>query len=252
MHLTIYKISATIIIEYFYRRKHGMEEFIRSEILLGKKALEKLQKSKVIVFGTGGVGSYVCEALARSGVGAITVVDNDTVSESNINRQLIALHSTIGRYKADVAAERIADINPRCKVSVHKFFYLPETADAIDLTQYDYIVDAIDTVTAKIDIICRAEKLGIPIISSMGTGNKLNAEALTVTDIFKTSVCPLARVMRRELKTRGIKKLTVLYSPEPPITPMSEDLRTPGSVSFVPSVGGLLIGGHVVRELIRS
>ncbi len=229
-----------------------MEEFIRTEILLGKEAMERLKNSSVIVFGAGGVGSYVCEALARSGVGAITVVDNDTVSISNINRQLIALHSTVGRAKVDVVKERIYDINPACRVTARKLFYLPETASEIDLSEYDYIIDAIDTVTAKLDIICRADALGIPIISSMGTGNKLDAERLTITDIYKTAVCPLSRVMRRELKARGIARLTVLFSPEPPVKPNSDDARTPGSVSFVPSVAGLLIGGYVVRELIEG
>lgn len=228
-----------------------MEEFTRSEILLGSTAMEKLKNSKVIVFGAGGVGSYVCEALARSGIGAITVVDNDTVSLSNINRQLIAYHSTVGMAKVDVVKERILDINPNCNVMALKLFYLPETSDKIDLSEYDYIIDAVDTVTAKLDIICRADKLGIPVISSMGTGNKLDAEQLTITDIYKTAVCPLSRVMRRELKVRGIKKLTVLYSPEETVKPDSHDQRTPGSVAFVPSVAGLLIGGYVVKDIIK-
>ncbi len=228
-----------------------MEEFSRSELLLGKTAMEKLKNSHVLVFGAGGVGSYVCEALARSGVGSITVVDNDTVSVSNINRQLIALHSTLGKPKVEVVADRIHDINPYCDVKPINLFYLPDTAESLDLSAYDYIVDAIDTVTAKIDIICRAKNLGISIISSMGTGNKLDAEKLTISDIYKTTVCPLSRVMRRELKARGIDKLTVLYSPEEPIKPDSEDKRTPGSVSFVPSVAGLLIGGYVIKELIK-
>lgn len=226
-----------------------MEEFIRTEIILGKTAMEKLKKSRVLVFGVGGVGSYVCEAIARAGVGAITVVDNDTVSISNINRQLIALRSTVGRNKVDVVAERIKDINPLCDVTPLKLFYLPETAGEIDFSEFDFIVDAIDTVTAKLDIICRAKALGIPIISSMGTGNKLNPELLTITDIYKTSVCPLARVMRRELKARGIDELQVLYSQEKPITPDAEEKRIPGSVSFVPSVAGLIIGGYVIRKI---
>lgn len=226
-----------------------MEEFIRTEIILGKTAMEKLKNSRVLVFGVGGVGSYVCEAIARAGVGAITVVDNDTVSISNINRQLIALRSTVGRNKVDVVAERIKDINPLCDVTPLKLFYLPETAGEIDFSEFDFIVDAIDTVTAKLDIICRAKALGIPIISSMGTGNKLNPELLTITDIYKTSVCPLARVMRRELKARGIDELQVLYSQEKPITPDAEEKRIPGSVSFVPSVAGLIIGGYVIRKI---
>lgn len=228
-----------------------MNEFIRSEILLGKAAMEKLKKSKVIIFGVGGVGSYVCEAIARSGVGAITVVDNDVVSQSNINRQLIALHSHLGRAKVDVVKERIEDINPKCSVTVYKMFYLPETAEEIDFSEYDYIIDAVDTVTAKLEIICRAKKAGVPVISCMGTGNKLEPSMLSITDIYKTKVCPLARVMRRELKERGIKSLTVMYSEEKPLVPMSDNPRVPGSVSFVPSVAGLMIGGYVVKELIK-
>lgn len=228
-----------------------MNEFIRSEILLGKAAMEKLKKSKVIIFGVGGVGSYVCEAIARSGVGAITVVDNDVVSQSNINRQLIALHSHLGRAKVDVVKERIEDINPKCSVTVYNMFYLPETAEEIDFSEYDYIIDAVDTVTAKLEIICRAKKAGVPVISCMGTGNKLEPSMLSITDIYKTKVCPLARVMRRELKERGIKSLTVMYSEEKPLVPMSDNPRIPGSVSFVPSVAGLMIGGYVVKELIK-
>ena len=228
-----------------------MNEFIRSEYLFGREAMEKLKKSNVIIFGVGGVGSYVAEAIARSGIGSITIVDNDTVSESNINRQLIALHSTVGKNKVDVVENRIKDINPECDVRALKMFYLPENADEIDLSEYDYIIDAIDTVTAKIDIICKAKKLGVPIVSCMGTGNKLNPEMLMLKDIYKTSVCPLARVMRRELKERGIKELTVLYSEEKPLTPDSDNPRVPGSVSFVPSVAGLLIAGHVIKELVK-
>lgn len=229
-----------------------MDEFVRSEMLLGKAAMEKLKKSKIIIFGVGGVGSYVCEAAARSGVGEITVVDNDVVSESNINRQLIALHSTVGLAKVDVIKARIKDINPECRVSVHKMFYLPENAEEINLSEYDYIIDAIDTVTAKIDIICRAKNENVPIISCMGTGNKLSPEELMITDIYKTSVCPLARVMRRELKARRVKNLTVLYSQEKPITSEGDNQRIPGSVSFVPSVAGLMIGGYVIKELIKK
>ena len=228
-----------------------VNEFIRSELLLGKGSMGKLKEKRVIVFGVGGVGSYVCEALARTGLGSITVVDNDTVAESNINRQIIALHSTVGMNKVDVVAERIKDINPMCEVIKKQMFYLPENADEINLTEYDYIVDAIDTVTAKIDIICRANNLKVPIISCMGTGNKLEPSMLKISDIYKTNVCPLARVMRRELKQRGIKKLTVLYSEEKPISPDSDNPRVPGSVSFVPSVAGLMIGGYVIKELIK-
>ena len=229
-----------------------MNEFTRSELLLGKNAMNQLKEKKVIVFGVGGVGSYVCEALARTGVGSITVVDNDTVAESNINRQIIALHSTVGMNKVDVVSERIKDINPACEVTKKQMFYLPENADEINLSEYDYIVDAIDTVTAKIDIICRANNLNVPIISCMGTGNKLEPSELKIADIYKTSVCPLARVMRRELKQRGIKKLTVLYSEEKPLLPDSDNPRIPGSVAFVPSVAGLMIGGYVIKELIKE
>ena len=228
-----------------------MNQFIRSEILLGKDNMEKLKNSHVMVFGVGGVGSYVCEALARSGVGEITVVDSDTVSESNLNRQLIALHSTIGKKKVDVISDRIYDINPECTVHKKDIFYLPENAHEIDFDKVDFVVDAIDTVTAKIDIIVKCKNLGIPVISSMGTGNKLNPAMLKIDDLYKTSVCPLARVMRRELKNRDIKSLMVLYSEEKPIEPESSDKRTPGSVAYVPSVAGLLIGGYVINELIK-
>lgn len=229
-----------------------MNEFLRSEYLLGKEALETLKNKNVIVFGIGGVGSYVCEALARTGLGNITLVDNDTVSETNINRQIIAMHSTVGLNKTEVEKKRIKDINPWCNVTEKKMFYLPENADEIDLSEYDYIVDAIDTVTAKIDIICRAQKECVPIVSCMGTGNKLNPEELKFADIYKTAVCPLARVMRRELKERGIKKLTVLYSEEKPIAPNSGGGRVPGSVAFVPAVAGLMIGGYVIKQLIKN
>jgi len=228
-----------------------MNEFARSELVLGKNSIEKLKNKKVMVFGIGGVGSYVCEALARTGVGNITVVDNDVVSESNINRQIIALHSTVGMNKVDVIEARIKDINPDCNVIKKQMFYLPENADEIDFSGYDYIVDAIDTVTAKIDIICCAADLDIPIISCMGTGNKSEPSMLEITDIYKTNVCPLARVMRRELKQRGIKKLNVLYSEEKPILPEADNPRVPGSVAFVPSVAGLMIGGYVIKELIK-
>ena len=229
-----------------------MSQFVRSEILLGKENIEKLKNAHVVIFGVGGVGSYVSEALCRSGVGEITVVDSDVLSESNINRQLIALHSTIGRKKVDVIEERIKDINPQCVVHKKDMFYLPENSGEIDFSGVDFVVDAIDTVTAKIDIICRCKSENIPVISSMGTGNKLEPSMLKIEDLYKTSVCPLARVMRRELKVRGIKKLTVLYSEEKPIEPRVEDKRTPGSVAFVPSVAGLMIGGYVIKEIIKS
>lgn len=229
-----------------------MNEFSRSELLLGKENIEKLKKSNIILFGLGGVGSYVAEGLVRCGVENITLVDNDVVSVSNINRQLIALHSTIGRYKTEVLAERIKDINPSCKVLTHNLFYLPENADKIDLSGYDYIIDAIDTVTAKINIICRAKELNVPVISCMGTGNKLDPTKLLITDIYKTSVCPLCRVMRKELRGHKIKNLDVLYSEEVPKKPEWDNPRIPGSVSFVPSVAGLMIAGYVIKKLLEN
>lgn len=226
-------------------------QFSRTEMLIGADALEKLKKSRVAVFGVGGVGSFVVEALARSGVGTLDLIDNDTVNVTNINRQLIALHSTVGKFKVDCARERILDINPEATVNVYKTFYLPENANDFDFTQYDYIVDAIDTVTAKIDIICRAEKLGVPVISSMGTGNKLDPTMFEVTDIYKTEGCPLARVMRRELKARDVKKLKVVYSKEKPQKCGEENGKPiPASISFVPSVAGLIIAGEVVKDII--
>lgn len=225
-------------------------QFLRTEMLIGADALGKMKKSRVAVFGVGGVGSYTVEALARSGIGTIDIIDNDTVNVTNINRQIIALHSTIGRYKVDCAKERILDINPSAKVNTYKTFYLPENADEFDFTQYDYIVDAIDTVTAKIDIIVKATELGIPVISSMGTGNKLDPAQFEVTDIYKTEGCPLARVMRRELKARGVKKLKVVYSKEKPQKCGEEDGKPiPASISFVPSVAGLIIAGEVIKDL---
>lgn len=247
-----------------------MEAFVRTELLLGRDAIERLQQARVAVFGLGGVGGYVVEALARSGVGALDLIDHDTVSVSNLNRQIFALHSTIGRDKADVAKERVLDINPDIQVTLWKTFYLPDTADQFDLTQYDYIVDAIDTVTGKLELIEQAQRAGTPIISSMGAGNKMDASAFEVTDIYKTSVCPLARVMCRELKKRGIKKLKVVYSKEPPITPlddMSISCRThcicppgtarkctqrrqvPGSNAFAAAAVGLIVAGEVVKDL---
>lgn len=234
------------------------EQFSRTELLIGSSAMEKLKNARVAVFGIGGVGSYTVEALARAGVGALDLIDSDTVAESNLNRQIIATHSTIGRAKVDVAAERVADINPDCKVRTYKVFYLPENAGDFDLSVYDYIVDAVDTVSAKLALVCGANAVHTPIISSMGTGNKLDPTAFEVTDIYKTSVCPLARVMRTELKKRGIKKLKVLYSRETPIQPQGAPLADehrraiPASISFVPSVAGLIIAGEVIKDLIRK
>ncbi len=231
-----------------------INEFSRAELLLGSKAIEKLKGSSVIIFGIGGVGSYVAEAVARCGVGRITLVDNDTVSLTNINRQLTALHSTVGKPKVEVMKERIADINPCAEVTAIYRFYNSETADETDISAYDYVVDAIDTVSSKLLLIEKACAAGVPIISCMGAGNKLDPTAFEVTDIYKTSVCPLAKVMRHELKKRGIKKLKVLYSKELPLKPTgnSEETnkrQTPGSLSFVPSVAGLIIGGEVIKEL---
>lgn len=229
------------------------EEFSRTELLLGKNAMEKLKNSRVAVFGVGGVGGYVVEALARSGVGAIDLIDNDTVSVSNINRQIIATHSTVGKNKVDVMRERVLDINPECRVEVHACFYLPETKAQFDFTQYDYVVDAIDTVTGKLQLVEQAEEAGTPIISSMGAGNKLNPAQFEVADITKTSVCPLAKVMRRELKKRGISHLKVVYSKEQPVEPaevIEENGRhLPGSCAFVPSVVGLIIASEVIKDL---
>lgn len=225
------------------------DQFERTQLLLGESAVEKLKKSRVAVFGAGGVGGYVIEALARSGVGSIDIIDNDTVSLSNINRQIYALHSTVGEYKVDIAARRVADINPDAEVRGYKTFFMPQNADEFDFEEYDYIVDAIDTVTAKIELVVRAKMAGVPIISSMGTGNKLNPAIFEIEDIYKTSVCPLAKVMRYELKRRGIERLKVLYSKEKPIKPNTEDGRTPASCAFVPSVAGLIIAGEVICDL---
>lgn len=226
-----------------------MVEFSRTERLIGNDGLEKLKKSNIIIFGLGGVGSYVAEALARCGVGRMTVVDKDTVDTTNINRQLYALHSTIGKNKADVARERILDINPECEVTPIVKMYLPENADEFNLSQYDYIIDAIDNVTAKIDLAVKSQELNIPMIASMGTGNKLDHTSFKITDIYKTDTCPLCRVMRRELKARNVKKLKVLYSTE---IPKNDGERTPASISFVPSVAGLIIAGEVVKEILNS
>lgn len=230
------------------------EQFSRTEMLIGKEGIEKLKNAKVAVFGIGGVGSYVVEGLARAGIQNFILVDKDKVSVSNLNRQLIATTKTIGEAKVEVAKKRILDINPSAKVETFEEFFLPETKGIIDET-VDYIVDCVDTVTAKIELALRASKLNIPIISSMGTGNKLDPTRFEVTDIYKTSVCPLAKVMRKELKTRGIKRLKVVYSKEEPIKPeISKDdvskKQVPGSISFVPSVAGLIIAGEVVKDII--
>lgn len=227
--------------------------FDRTEALIGKVGLEKLHKSKIAVFGVGGVGGYVCEALARSGVGELHLFDKDTVSETNINRQIVALRSTVGRYKTEVMRERIYDISPECAVREFRGFYLPENADSFDLSGYDFVIDAIDTVSAKIELAVRTSSLSVPFIACMGTGNKLYPELLQISDISKTSVCPLARVMRRELKARGINHLTVLYSTEQPIMSIIEEngRHAPASTAFVPAAAGLMIAAHVVREIIK-
>lgn len=227
------------------------EKFIRTRRLLGDTAMDKLKNARVAVFGVGGVGGYVVEALVRSGIGEIDMFDNDTVAESNINRQIIATTETIGRLKVDVAKERALLINPDIKVNSHNCFYMPDNADNYNLAEYSYIVDAIDTVTAKIELIKRAKALDVPIISSMGTGNKLDASMLEVTDIKKTEICPLARTMRRELKNRGITSLKVVYSKEKPIVP-DDGERTPASVAFVPAAAGLIIAGEVVKDLTEG
>ncbi len=225
------------------------EYFARTALLYGEKAMERLASSRVAVFGIGGVGGYVVEALARSGIGALDLIDHDIVDPTNINRQIIATTKTIGREKVEVAKERIGDINPDCRVTIHKTFFLPETEHLFDLAQYDYVVDAIDTVTGKLAIIMKAKEAGIPVISSMGAGNKLDAGAFEAADIYETSVCPLARVMRRECKKRGIESLKVVYSKEKAIKPDSD---VPGSVAFVPAAAGLIIAGEVVNDLVRD
>ena len=236
-----------------------LHQLSRSELLLGPDSIAKLQASRVIVFGIGGVGSYTAEALARSGVGAIDLVDNDDVSVTKINRQLLATHSTVGRMKTDVMAERIHDINPNCKVTTHPCFFTKETADQFDFTQYNYVVDAVDTVSAKLALVECANAAGVPIISCMGAGNKLDPTRFEVADINKTSVCPLARVMRQELRKRGITKLKVVYTKEESRTPLVNEAcreevdpgrrQVPGSLAFVPSVAGLILAGEVVCDL---
>ena len=231
------------------------ERLSRTELLIGEEGIKKLKGSRVAIFGVGGVGGYVCEALVRSGVGAFDLIDSDTVSVSNLNRQIIALGSTIGRAKVEVMKERMLDIDPDVDVTVHQCFFLPENADDFDFSKYDYVVDAVDTVKAKIGIIVRATEAGVPVISSMGAGNKLDPGRLRVADIYKTNVCPLARVMRREMRARGIERLKVVYSDEPPVegeikNDSYEGVRTTGSTAFVPAAAGLLIAGEVVRDLI--
>lgn len=238
-----------------------MEQFVRTKRLLGKDAMEKLQNSRVAVFGIGGVGGHATDALVRSGIGEIDIIDSDEVAVSNINRQLIATYKTVGRKKVEVMKEHILEINPKAIVHEHCCFFLPETEAEFDFSQYDYVIDAVDTVTAKIALVMACQKANVPIISSMGAGNKLDASALEVADIYKTSVCPLAKVMRRELKKRGIKKLKVVYSREEVLTPMADETfvsdesrtrrATPGSVAFVPSVAGLILAGEVVKDLIK-
>lgn len=229
--------------------------FSRTELLIGKENIEKLYSAKVAIFGIGGVGSYVVEGLARSGIGNFILVDNDTISVSNLNRQIIATTKTIGRSKVEVAKERILEINPNAKVEIYQEFFMPDSKEILDKS-IDYVVDAIDTVTAKIELIVRANRLNIPILSCMGTGNKLEPTKFEITDIYKTSVCPLAKVMRKELRARGIKKLKVLYSKEEPIKPNIElkgenGKAIPGSISFVPSVAGLIISGEVIKDMVK-
>ena len=233
------------------------EQFLRTRMLLGDEAVSRLQKARVAVFGIGGVGGYTVEALARSGIGHLDLIDNDNVSVSNINRQILATHSTVGLPKVEAAKRRVLDINPACVVRTHQVFYTPETADEFDFTQYDYIVDAIDTVTGKLQLVERANAAGTPIICCMGTGNKLDASAFEVADISKTSMCPLARIMRKDLGQRGIKHLKVVYSKEEALTPTGWEeeaaalgkRQIPGSVAFVPGAAGLILAGEVIKDI---
>lgn len=249
-----------------------LNQFSRTQLLLGKEAMDKLQNSRVAVFGIGGVGGYVCEALVRSGVGEFDLVDDDKVCLTNLNRQIIATRKTVGKYKTEVMKERILEINPDAKVNIHNCFFLPENADDFPFEEYDYVVDAVDTVTAKIALVMKAKEKNVPIISSMGAGNKLDGSQFKVADIYKTKVCPLAKVMRRELKKRGVKKLKVVYSTEPPVE-QQEDMSIscrkncicppgakhkcterraiPGSIAFVPSVAGLILAGEIVKDLCK-
>lgn len=249
-----------------------LTQFSRTELLLGKDSMEKLKNSRVAVFGIGGVGGYVCEALVRSGVGAFDLIDDDKVCLTNLNRQIIATRKTVGKYKTEVMRDRILEINPQADVRLHQCFFLPENSDKFPFEEYDYVVDAVDTVTAKIELVMKAQAMNVPIISSMGAGNKLDGSMFRVADIYKTKVCPLAKVMRRELKKRGVKKLKVVYSEEMPTRPIedmaiscrsncicppgaahkcTERRDIPGSVAFVPSVAGLIIAGEVVKDLCR-
>ena len=249
-----------------------LTQFSRTELLLSKEAMAQLSKARVAVFGVGGVGGYACEALVRSGIGAFDLIDDDKVCLTNLNRQIIATRKTVGKYKTDVMKERMLEINPDVDVAIHKCFFLPENADEFPFEEYDYIIDAVDTVTAKIELVMKAQEKNVPIISSMGAGNKLDASMFQVADIYKTKVCPLAKVMRRELKKRGVKKLKVVYSEEKPTRPIEDmaiSCRTncicppgakhkcterrdiPGSVAFVPSVAGLIIAGEVIKDLSR-
>lgn len=236
-----------------------LKQFARTGLIFGTEGLDRLENARVAVFGIGGVGGHIVEALARSGIGALDLIDNDIVSITNINRQIIATMSSIGKYKVDVAKERILDINPACRIKTYRTFFMPETAGNFDFSQYDYVIDAIDTVTGKIEIIMQAKVAGVPVISSMGAGNKVDPTAFEVADIYKTSVCPLAKVMRYQLKRRGIKKLKVVYSKEEPLPPANdiefcEETPTsrrsiPGSNAFVPSVAGLIIAGEVIKDI---
>ena len=252
---------------------HMLTQFSRTELLLGKEGMERLKNARVAVFGVGGVGGYVCEALVRSGVGSFDLIDDDKVCLTNLNRQIIATRSTVGKYKVDVMKERMLDINPDVQVETYKCFFLPENADDFPFAEYDYVVDAVDTVTAKIELVMKCQSMGVPIISSMGAGNKLDASAFQVADIYKTKMCPLAKVMRRELKKRGVKKLKVVYSEEKPTRPIEDmaiSCRThcicppgaahkctersdiPVSVAFLPSVAGLIVAGEVVKDLVYT
>lgn len=247
-----------------------LNQFSRTQLLIGKDNMDRLKNARVAVFGIGGVGGYTVEALARSGVGTLDLIDDDKVCLTNLNRQILATRKTIGKYKVDVAKERILDINPDAVVNTYKTFFMPDTAEQFDFSQYDYVVDAIDTVTGKIQLVMQAQESGVPIISSMGAGNKMDATAFEVADIYKTSVCPLAKVMRRELKKRGVKKLKVVYSKEKPLTPIddmeiscknhcvcppgterscTQRRQIPGSNAFVPSVVGLIIAGEIIKDL---
>lgn len=232
-----------------------LTQFSRTELLLGEESMDKLNKARVAIFGIGGVGGYVCEALVRSGIRSFDLIDDDKVCLTNLNRQIIATHKTIGQYKVDVMKERMLDINPEADVRVYRSFFLPENADQFPFSEYDYVIDAVDTITAKIELVMKCQEMNIPIISSMGAGNKLEGSAFRVADIYKTKMCPLAKVMRRELKQRGVKQLKVVYSEEQPISPEMETEEetkrrsTPGSLAFVPSVAGLIMAGEVVKDL---